>query len=399
MADCDLLVVGGGISGLTLASLAAADGWRVRVLEAGPRVGGCVNTWHPEETPGFWLELGAHTVFNSYGRLLQRLTAVGLQEAVRQRRKQPYRLFHDGTARAIWRDLSWAPLLSGALRLPLVRRRGRTVADYYTRLFGSANYARVLGPAFAAVVCQPADAFPADLLFRRKPRRRDFPRHFTLAEGLGQLTTALAADSRLDVMLNRRVQRIEYAEGGFAVQAGDTRHFAPRLALAVPAAEVARLLRTSLPRVADPLSALSTARVETLGVVLPRSAVPLPAMAGLIGRDAPFLSMVSRDVLPHPDWRGFSFHFRPGVLDPAAQRTCAAEALRVASAAFTATATSSATLPSPDLAHPGRVAEALAARGKRALALAGNWVDGLSLEECVVQAEKEYARLRRLAPH
>ena len=70
MASHDVLVVGGGISGLSLAWKAAQDGKRVLVLEKSARLGGCL---HSERTAdGYWFELGAHTTYNSYGGLPRR---------------------------------------------------------------------------------------------------------------------------------------------------------------------------------------------------------------------------------------------------------------------------------------------------------------------------------------
>ena len=79
----DVVVIGGGISGLAFALKAAQSGKRVTVLERGDRLGGCI---HSERAPsGYWFELGAHTASNSYGGFLDLAVAAGAVPAMRER--------------------------------------------------------------------------------------------------------------------------------------------------------------------------------------------------------------------------------------------------------------------------------------------------------------------------
>ncbi|MCU0934160.1 MAG: FAD-dependent oxidoreductase, partial [Thiobacillaceae bacterium] len=75
MEPYDCIVIGGGASGLVSASRLAGAGRRVLLLEASDRLGGCIHTWRPQAD--FWLELGAHTAYNSYAPLLEALAARG----------------------------------------------------------------------------------------------------------------------------------------------------------------------------------------------------------------------------------------------------------------------------------------------------------------------------------
>ena len=67
----DIIIIGAGISGLSLAHYCAKEGLKTLVIEKTERVGG---TFHSHRFGGeagdFWLELGAHTGYNSYGNFL-----------------------------------------------------------------------------------------------------------------------------------------------------------------------------------------------------------------------------------------------------------------------------------------------------------------------------------------
>ncbi len=68
-SDLDVVIVGAGISGLACASYAARAGLHCAVLEQAAEPGGRIHTVRTSQ--GFWFELGAHTLYNSYGALLE----------------------------------------------------------------------------------------------------------------------------------------------------------------------------------------------------------------------------------------------------------------------------------------------------------------------------------------
>jgi len=94
--DHDLLVVGAGISGLSMAYYAAEAGLKVRVLEQEQRPGGCLHSHRFGDASQFWLELGAHSAFNSYGNLLALLESAQGLDRLRKRAKVGFRMFVDG---------------------------------------------------------------------------------------------------------------------------------------------------------------------------------------------------------------------------------------------------------------------------------------------------------------
>ena len=102
MADCDLLIIGAGISGLSMAHYATTAGLKVRVLEREDRVGGCLHSHRfGGELDGFWLELGAHSAFNSYGNLLAILEQIGLLSRLQRRARVRFRMVANGKVKSI----------------------------------------------------------------------------------------------------------------------------------------------------------------------------------------------------------------------------------------------------------------------------------------------------------
>ncbi len=398
MADHDLLIIGAGISGLSMAHYAAGAGLNVLVLERERQPGGCLRSHRfGGALDGFWLELGAHSSFNSYGNLLAILESLRALDRLRPRAKVGFRLFADGAVKSIPSQLHFLELLLAPFRLLGLKKTGCNVADYYGRIVGPRNYAAVFEPAFNAVICQPAGEFPADCLFRSRPRRKDVPRGFTLSGGLQTIASTLAGQPDIHVELGQGVREIRRAGENFRVRTDHGEYAAHALCLATPVAVTAGLLQAEFPELAAALARIQTATVESVGVALPADQLKLPPLAGLIGRDEAFYSAVSRDTAPDPVYRGFTFHFRPGVLDEEGKLNRIAQVLNAPRAALGAenVATRINQLPALRVGHNdllGAVERALA--GSR-LALTGNYFTGVAIEDCVTRSRAEFDRLRR----
>lgn len=391
----DAIVVGGGASGVVAAAGMAAAGRRVLLLEAGTRFGGCIQSWRP--STDFWLELGAHTAYNSYGPLLRALTNSGGADALLRREKLGYRFLR--TDGGLQSPLARLNVLEAAVSLPFGLRRakaGRDVADWFGRLLGPGNYRRLLAPAFAAVLSQPADRFPAEWLFRRKPRVKSAPRKFTYPGGLQALLERIVRGAGCETRLDTAVTAIERRSGGFHVRADGQTLTCAQLLLAVPVDAAARLLRASWPELASRLEQFVMVEIPAVGVVVQATRTSLPPVAGLIGADDLFWSVVTRDPVPHPDLRGFTFHFRPDAGDAAACRARIAAVLGVAEADFLHVHATINRLPALDTRHPPLAAEISAMLDGQPLALVGNYLNGLSIGDCAERAEREVRRLLAL---
>ncbi|MDQ7000350.1 MAG: FAD-dependent oxidoreductase, partial [Mariprofundus sp.] len=188
----DMIVIGAGISGLAMAFEAQQAGMNVLVLEKENRSGGCFHSEIvPHESGPFWLEMGTHTCFNSYGRLLKILRQLNLMDQMQEREKLRYRMLVNEQLVSIPSRLHFFELLTHVWRLFSLKKDGKSIADYYAALLGSKNYADVFRHAFGAVLCQQADNVPADMLFRKRPRDKSIKRSYTFASGLGHIITEL----------------------------------------------------------------------------------------------------------------------------------------------------------------------------------------------------------------
>lgn len=399
MNPTDVLVIGAGISGASMAHGCARGGRSVAVLEQDDGPGGCLRSRRlgaEDGVPrGFWWELGAHTCYNSYGALIDLLGACGGLGQLLPRQKAPFRLLVGDEVRPITRELRFGELLLSAPRLLTTRKDGQTVRGYYGPIVGARNYAEVFSPLFAAVPSQPADDFPAEMLFKKRPRRKEVLRSFTLQGGLQTAVDLALATPGVTLLPRTAVRAVQRDGDRYVATAEDGRQFtAAALAVAVPPAAAAALLAELHPPLAAALRQIATQVVRSVGVSVARERVQVERVAGIVPQHDVFFSAVSRDVVDDPERRGFTFHLRPGVSREqalariAAVLGCPVEALEHVSER-------EVQLPSPRLGHAEIVAaiERALAEGPKDLYLVGNYFAGLAIEDCVQRAQREASRL------
>ncbi len=389
--NVDVVVLGAGLSGLCLAHRVARAGRAVLVLESAAQPGGCVRT--ERQPAGFWFEMGTHTLYNSYGSLLAIIDDLGLRDSMLTRKRAPFRLLVEGKLRSIPSQLSLAELFASAWHAFSECKQGQTVADYYGKLVGRHNWKRVFAPLFAAVPSQPVDNFPAEILFKKRPRRKDIPRSFTFAGGVQTLTDRIVAGPGITLRTNAAARALARTGGSFVVEiAGGDRVFARRLALAVPAPEAAGLLASLAPEVATALARISVAHIDSLGIAAEARHLRLPRLAGIVPVNDTFFSVVTRDVVPDERLRAFTFHFRAGLaFDERVDRICAVTGLGRDQLLHIATHCTS--LPSLALGHAEVTAEIDRLLPGSGLYLTGNYFGGLAMEDCSLRSAKEAERL------
>ncbi|MCU7828211.1 MAG: FAD-dependent oxidoreductase [Candidatus Thiodiazotropha sp. (ex Myrtea sp. 'scaly one' KF741663)] len=389
----DLLIVGAGISGLGMARMAKRQGLSPLVLEASSHLGGAIHTHHFDTPDGpFWAELGGHTCYNSYGNLLELLEETGQLNTLQAKEKLRYKIQIGDRLESIPSQLNFLELLGVLPRLWMSQKAGRSVRDYYGRLIGRRNYAQVLGPALDAVVCQPAADFPADALFRKKPRRKEVLRSYTGPMGLQSFVTGIATD--LEIQTQTPVKMIEKGDAGYCVSLHDGGQIeANRVALAVAPDVAADLLRDLMPSLASRLDEIEMAEIESHAVLVRAGDTQLPEVAGIIGHEDDFFSVVSRDLVPQAGYRAFTFHFRPGRLSEQTRLTRICEVLGVDNSAIISSVSLNNRLPALRLGHADRIAWVDRQLQDLPLGLTGNWFQGVSIEDSLVRTSQEFNRL------
>ncbi len=398
MKRYDIVIAGAGISGLSLAHYCARRGLDTLVIEKNERVGG---TFHTHRFAGgasdFWIELGAHTCYNSYGNLLRVMEDCGILGQALKREKVGYKMLVDGEIKSIPSQIHFGELLFSVPRLFTAKKAGQSIESYYSRIVGAANFRRVFGPLFNAVICQEAHDFPADLLFKKRPRRKDVMKSFTLREGLQSITEAIAAQPGIQIVKGKTIETLSFSDGVFGITTADGHVYeSGSLAVATSPVVAARLLEAPFPQLAVLLSRIRVETVETVGFMVRKDASPLPPLAGIVAVNEPFYSAVSRDTVRHEKYRGFVFHFKAGAADHDTKLGRISEVLGVKRDQLENVVSTENLVPSLLVGHDSLLAEIDRLIAGERLLLTGNYFSGVAIEDCVSRSLSEFTRLGAL---
>ena len=266
----DLIVIGGGISGLVTAFYRARAGDRVTLIEASPRVGGAITTWRE----GAWIfEQGPNTVLENNPRVSELIEAadLGSEKLVAE---------PEAKRRYVWKGDALVPLpggpggfvktplFSGSAKLRLFKEpwirpapaeTEETVAAFVRRRLGSEMLDYAVGPFVSGVYAGDPERLSmrwavaklyaleqehGSLIrgaFKRKKGPAPGGKMFTFKDGLETLPLRLA-EGVGDVRVGTRATSVDRVDDGFAVATtGGTLH-AKQVVAAVPADVLALLL-------------------------------------------------------------------------------------------------------------------------------------------------------------
>jgi protoporphyrinogen oxidase len=292
--------------------------------------------------------------------------------------------------------IPFASIVGHAWRLPFLGKEGKSTRVYYSALFGERAYDRFFSKAFRAVICQPADDYPAGMLLKRRPTRlKEYPRKLSFEGGLSAAFDALARAAGLDVRVNHMAVSARRDEEGYHVTTVTGEIFsAPALALAVPPSMATFLVADHEPTLSWALSTVPSAGVDALGLVVPASATRLPEVAGVISLDDRLYSVVCGPtvVAGGVPSRGFTFHFERGALSEEERLSGALSLLGIERQEVTRVEHATHVLPSPRLMHARMETLVKMVQVSPDLYVTGNYFHGLSLEDCANRAGEEAAR-------
>lgn len=323
--ECDVLIIGGGISGLTTAFHLTAQGLRVLVLEAGARAGGVIAS---ERFGEVLVERGPNSALDANPRIGELISALGLTAERIETNPVASRRYVVRAGRLVALPTSPASLASSALfslpaklrllREPFIRpgaaddeetvtrfierRLGREVLDYAVEPFVAGIYAGnpdelSMGAAFPRLRAleQQHGSLLRGQIARLRERRRSRqapvarPSSFTFRDGLQTLTDALAQRLGDRMRLGERARRLTRAgSGGFLVttEGKPNRYSARAVVLAVPARSSATLLRELTPGATAALEEIAYAPVVSVALAYARGDVahPLDGFGFLVPR-------------------------------------------------------------------------------------------------------------------
>lgn len=395
MAQQDVVIIGGGISGLSLAFYCSQAGMKTTLIEKGKSVGGSFAS-HRYSSNGdsFWLELGAHTCYSSYQNLLGIVESCGVADTIIPREKVPFTLLQDGQIKSIMAGLDLFELLRSAPNLFFQKKENMTVKAYYSKIVGEKNYRNTVSHFFNAVPSQVTEDFPADMMFKSRPKRKDVLKNYTFKGGLQSVANTIAARKGIEVHTGTAAETVMMSGGRYIVKTVDGQEYsAGALALALPSAVAAGLLQSANQAVAHHLTQLRYADVDSVGVVVRKENVTLKPVAAIISPNDIFFSMVSRDTVKDDNFRGFAFHFRPG-LDDNTKFKRISEVLGIGLPKIEHTVTKMNVVPSLRQGHRewARKADDLLV-GAKNLFLTGNYFGGMAIEDCVSRSHEEFDRM------
>lgn len=392
----DIAIIGAGISGLSLAHYCAKEGLETLVIEKSERVGGCFHSFRFDgEDTGFWIELGAHTCYNSYLNLLGIIEDCRIFDRLIRRERFPFKLLVGNQIKSILSQINFMELLLSAPHLLTLKKRGQSVESYYSRIVGPRNFEKVFAPLFNAVSSQRANDFPADILFKKRIRRKDVMKSFTLNGGIQLITDSIASQAGIKLITGKDIQTVEFGSDIFRIISTDGSLYESKdLALAVPPVVAARLLKSSFPEISTLLSHIKVNTIETVGIVVKKEAISLKPFTGIIATNDYFYSIVSRDIVPHKNYRGFSFHFKPGIIDHDAKLKRITEVLKIELRDIEYIVTKENVIPSLMVGHEKLVNEIDRLIAGKKLLLTGNYFFGLAIEDCVSRSLSEFYRLK-----
>jgi len=390
----DLIIAGSVISGISLAHFCAQDGLKVLVIEKGEILGGSFTTEYSED---FWLEMGAHTMYNSYGNLIGIIEGCGLINDIIKRKKVPYKAFKNKRIQSIISQFSILALLFSLPSMFKIKKENQTVESYYSRILGKRNYRKFFQYMFNAVPSQPTNDFPADVLFKKRTRRKDILKSFTLKKGVRSIIETISKDQNIDTIVDVSIKSVVRLGDSFLVNTENNQSFESEfIGLATPVNITGTLVEKLNPEISRQLDKIEYTHTDSTGIIIRKQDIDLKEVAGIIGIDTDFYSIVSRDVVEHPDQRGFVFHFKPGKLDYKRKIDFICKALNISENHILHTFSANNIVPSFRLGHDSIVLKIDQLLTDEKIFVTGNYFTGMAIEDCVIRSKQEHNRLQMI---
>lgn len=384
----DIVIIGGGISGLSLAKLLAKMDRKVLVLEANAQIGGSIESLTYKD---FNVDMGAHTIYNSYTSLIKLMEVAEVADMHQAREKQKYYINHKKPFQKMTAPLNWGELLLHIPKAFFVKKAEKTVEEYYSKIMGKGNYTHFGRYAFGAVISQVPDEYLASFFLKiRKEKNKSYPRSLTFCDGMQMLTEAYATDLNITIQPNAEVLQIEKTGETYHIKMQDETLETANIALAIEADKVAHLVKSIVPKLSDSLTHIPYSTVSSYGIVVAKDTSKAPPFTFLLDTTNTFTSVVSRDVAPHEKYRGFAIH-KQGKIAKEVLKKILLEKMKVTDNEILKEQVKTHRLPRLTKGHLDFL-ENVNSFLPEGFYLTGNYFDGMSLEDCVRRSESEALR-------
>lgn len=324
MSKTDVLIIGGGISGLSLAWWLTQQGLHAEIWEAEDRAGGKIKTTRQD---GYLTERAAAMVMNFRPEVSEFMRGTCLEGAKTPRKLEAEArryLLHHGQLTALPMQLGkmvFSPLwsLHGKLRLlaepfiPPRFRKDESISRFITRRLGKEMLEKAMEPFVAGTLASDPDlasaeaclprltalerrygSITAGILINRLLRRRTacLTETFSFQGGMGSLIHTLAAAPGITVRTGYRVTDL-HREGSHWQVHANTPHgprslSVPQVVLTTPANNSASLLNPLNKELAQLLQGIDYAPVSVVHLGFARQQVghPLDGTGFLVPRQA-----------------------------------------------------------------------------------------------------------------
>ncbi len=310
--DCDVLVIGGGISGLANAWWLAREGLSVQVWEAEKRAGGKILSTRCD---GYLTERAAAMVMNFRPEVVDLVRETGLEDVKTSRmpiaEARRY-LLHHGKLKALPMRLGAmmaSPIWSTRCKLrllfePFILTSGskdESVSDFVCRRFGREVLEKAMEPFVSGTLAADPDqtsasaALPrltalekrygsiaAGILINRILRRRTacVTDTFSFRGGIGTLVESLARTPGINTYRGYRVEALIKQDGGWSVAAktadGHRSVSAHHVIVSTPAPAAAALVKPLDKELAELLGGIDYAAITVVHAGMDRGDVAHP---------------------------------------------------------------------------------------------------------------------------
>ena len=308
METWDLVVIGGGVAGLTAAIVAARAGQRVLVCERQSTLGGRAATEHLD---GFDLNLGAHAIYRG-GAATRVLRSLGVSLPGASPRTAGY-VLDEGelhTMPAGPASLLTTTFLPPAAKWEMMRRlasltlqsparwRGKTTDEVVASLATQpASRALLRALLRTATYCADTDRSCGEAAFTQVVHLLQ-PGIFYVEHGWQTMIDALAGAARqagATIRTGARAEAIEPAADAYTVRGEDLALRARRVVITSAPRVASRLLGDRSPSLASFAASAVPVRVACLDVAM--RSVPAPRARQILGIDQPIFGVLHSETV------------------------------------------------------------------------------------------------------